>query len=134
MKKGMVLLMILMLFCGVCLAETAPASDGAEVSPEKGAGEAWIPAVTEAQPLPEDAQAAFDKATGKLLGAAYTPVALLATRSDDSGTSYCILCQIAAVVPNAVPTWNLVYIHVDQEGNVRIMNNWEIYIDRHAQP
>ena len=87
----------------------------------------------EAQTLPNDAQAAFDKATEGLVGATYTPVALLSTQLV-SGTNYCILCQITPVVQNAVPSWNLVYIYVDLEGNAEIMNVWEIYVDKHAQP
>ena len=47
-------------------------------------------------------------------------------------TNYCILCQITPVVPNATPTWALVYIHADQAGNAGIDNIYELYIDRHS--
>lgn len=92
----------------------------------------WQPVTAEAQLLSEDAQAAFDKATEGLVGATYTPVAILSTQLV-AGTNYCILCQITPVVPDAVPTWNLVYIYADLEGNAEITNVWEIYIDKHAQ-
>ena len=92
----------------------------------------WTPVESEAAVLPDDAQAAFDKATEGLVGATYTPVALLSTQLV-AGTNYCILCQITPVVPDAVPTWNLVYIYADLEGNAEILNVWEIYIDKHAQ-
>ena len=93
----------------------------------------WIPVETEAAVLPDDAQVAFDKATEGLVGATYAPVALLSTQLV-AGTNYCILCQITPVVPDAVPTWNLVYIYADMEGNAEITNVWEIYVDKHAQP
>lgn len=93
----------------------------------------WQPVPAEARVLPEDARAAFDKATAGLTGAAYTPVALLSTQVV-AGTNYCILCQITPVVPDAVPAWNLVYIYADPEGNAEILNTWEIYIDKHARP
>ena len=83
--------------------------------------------------LPSDAQAAFDKATGTLVGASYTPVALLSTQVV-AGMNYCILCQITPVVPDAVPVWALVYIYADPAGNASISNIWEIYIDKHAVP
>ena len=71
--------------------------------------------------LPEDAQAAFDKAQEKLVGASYKPVALLATQVV-AGTNYCILCEIAPVVPNPVSHFALVYIYADLKGNAAITN------------
>ena len=83
--------------------------------------------------LPEDAQAAFDKALDGLVGAEYTPVALMSTQVV-AGMNYCILCQITPVVPDATPTWALVYIYADLQGNASISNVYEVYIDRHSQP
>lgn len=93
----------------------------------------WESAAAEAGKLPEEAQAAFDKAMEGLVGASYTPVALLSTQLV-AGKNYCILCQISPVVPNPVPTWALVYIYADLEGNARITNVYELYVDRHASP
>ena len=87
----------------------------------------------EAAKLPDDAQAAFDRAVGELDGAEYVPVALLSTQVV-SGMNYCILCQITAVIPDATPTWALVYINADLQGNARINNVYELYIDRHSTP
>ena len=83
--------------------------------------------------LTPEAKAAFDKAMNGLVGASYVPVALLGTQVV-AGINYCILCQITPVVPDAVPSWALVYIYADLEGNAKIMNVYDIYIDRHAQP
>ncbi len=93
----------------------------------------WQSVPHEAAELPEDAQAAFDKALDGLVGAQYTPVALLSTQVV-AGMNYCILCQITPVVPDAVPTWALVYIYADLQGNAEIMNVYELYIDRHSTP
>ena len=48
--------------------------------------------------------------------------------------NYCILCQITPVVPDAVPTWALVYIYADLQGNAEITNVYDLYIDRHSTP
>ena len=93
----------------------------------------WELVEAQAVPLPEDAQAAFDKAVENRDGMTYVPVALLGTQLV-AGTNYCILCQTTPVVPNATPAWSLVYIYADLEGNAEITNVYDIYIDRHSQP
>jgi hypothetical protein len=129
MKKRNIILAGIMLltlvFCSsFCLAETA------QTEPLLGG---WETTVHEAEELPEDAQAAFDKATEKLVGAKYTPVSLMGTQLV-AGMNYCILCQITPVVPNATSTWALVYIYADLKGNAEITNIYELYIDRHSTP
>ena len=123
MKKTMIRLVLLTLVLTLCAVSA---------SAEMMTG-GWEMAKAEASVLPEDAQAAFDKAMEQLVGAEYTPVALLATQVV-AGTNYCILCQVTPVVPDAVPTWALVYIYADLEGNAEILNVYELYIDRHAFP
>ena len=123
MKKITAVLMILALVLALCAAT---------VSAEEIDG-GWEIPVTEANALTEEAQAAFDKATEKLMGANYTPVALLATQIV-AGTNYCILCQATAVVPDAKPYWTLLYLYADLEGNVEILNIYDLYIGRHAFP
>ena len=93
----------------------------------------WENVPCEAGVLPEEAQAAFDKATEGLVGAVYTPVALLSTQVV-AGTNYCILCQITPVVKDPVPVWALVYIYADLQGNAEILNVYELYIAKHASP
>lgn len=92
----------------------------------------WQNVPYEAVELPADAQAAFDKALEGLVGAEYVPVALMSMQPLD-GTNYCILCQITPVVPDATPNWALVYIHADADGSARIVNVYELYIDRHSK-
>lgn len=121
MKKAIILLVTLGLVLGLVSATAETMAGG------------WSPVVQEAGKLPEDAQAAFDKALEKSDGATYIPVALLSTQVV-AGTNYCILCQITPAVPDSVPTWALVYIYADLQGNAEIMNVYELYIDKHAYP
>ena len=123
MKKPLTALMVLVLTFALCIAP---------VSAEEIDG-GWEIPVTEANALTEEAQAAFDKATEQLMGVNYTPVALLATQVV-AGTNYCILCQATAVVPDAKPYWTLLYLYADLEGNVEILNIYDLYIGRHAFP
>ena len=123
MKKLIICALVMAMVLTLCAAP---------VSAEMTVG-GWSITEAEAQPLPEDAQAAFDKAMEQLDGATYTPVALLATQLV-AGTNYCILCQITPVVPDPVPSWGLLYLYADLEGNVEIMNVYELYVDRHAYP
>ena len=93
----------------------------------------WENVIHEAAELPTEAQAAFDKAVGRLVGANYVPVALLSTQLV-AGMNYCILCQITPVVPDGTPTGALVYVYADLQGNAEITNVYELYIDRHSTP
>ena len=120
MRKIIVALLLILALC-------APA---AIAEPMMGG---WENVPHEAAELPEDAQAAFDKALEGLVGAQYVPVALMSTQVV-AGMNYCILCQITPVVPAAKPAWALVYIYADLQGNAEITNVYELYIDRHSTP
>ena len=91
----------------------------------------WVNTPHEAGKLPAEAQVAFDKALEGLVGAEYVPVTLMSSQVA-AGTNYCILCQITPVIPDATPTWALVYIYADPDGNAEITNVYELYIDRHS--
>ena len=121
MKKAIILLVTLGLLLGLVSGNAETMTGG------------WTPVVQEAGKLPEAAQAAFDKALEKSDDATYIPVTLLSTQVV-AGTNYCILCQITPAAPDPVPTWALVYIYADLQGNTEIMNVYELYIDKHAYP
>lgn len=109
MKKIIALILAMMLLCAFLPAGAEMLDGGWEtVSQEEGK-------------LPDEAKAAFDKATEKLVGASYKPLALLATQLV-AGTNYCILCEISPVVLNPVPHFALVYVYADLEGNATITN------------
>ena len=122
MKRLVAVMMAMLMVLGLFAANAVAESVGG-----------WTNVPAEKAPLTEEAQAAFDKAMETLDGAEYTPVALLATQLV-AGTNYCILCQVTPVVPDPVPTWALVYIYADLEGNAEIKNVYELYIDKHAYP
>ena len=125
-KEVLIMKKAIALLTAICLLILA-----LPVSAEMVGGWETVPA--EAAALPAEAQAAFDKAMDGLVGANYTPVALLATQLV-AGTNYCILCQITAVVPDAVPAWALVYIYADLQGNARITNIFELQAGQFAVP
>lgn len=93
----------------------------------------WENVPQEAVELPEEAQAAFDKATDGLDGAQYAPAALLSTQVV-AGMNYCVLCQVIPEAQDAASAWALVYIYADLQGNAEITNVYELYIDRHSTP
>lgn len=93
----------------------------------------WKITPHEAEELPEDAQKAFDKAKEQLTDGEYTPVSLLATQLV-AGTNYCILCQVDPLDTTAEQKWTMIYIYADLQGNVEIMNTYDIYIAKHSMP
>ncbi|SFC59827.1 hypothetical protein [Ruminococcus albus] len=65
-----------------------------------------------------EASAALEKARETLVGAEYEPVALLGTQAV-AGTNYCLLCKVTAVWVEQ-PTYVLVYVYEDLDGNAEI--------------
>lgn len=59
------------------------------------------------------------KATGKLLGAEYEPVANIGSQVV-AGINHAVLCRITAVTPDADAGYSLVYIYEDLEGNCEV--------------
>ena len=66
-----------------------------------------------------EAKAAFEKATEGLTGYEYEPIALLGTQIV-SGRNYSILARGKAVVPDAEPSYEIITIYEDLEGNAKI--------------
>lgn len=119
MKKTMICLILVFALVLCAVAATAETMVGG-----------WE--IQEAGPVPEEAIAALEKATEQMVGAEYTPVALLGTQVV-AGINYCILCQVKPVVPDAVPAWALVYVYAGVDGSAEILNVYELYIDKHVQ-
>ena len=65
------------------------------------------------------------KATEKLLGATYTPVAFLGSQLV-SGTNYSILCEVTAVAPGAEPSYVIVHVYADLNGNAEITETFDM--------
>lgn len=74
--------------------------------------------------LTSEATAALEKSTEKLVGAEYTPIALLGTQVV-AGTNYSILCEITASSPEAEPNYAVVIVYEDLEGGAEITDSFE---------
>ena len=71
--------------------------------------------------MTEALAAIFAKALDGLVGVDYEPVACLGTQIV-AGTNYCFLAKAKVVYPDAQPSYVLVYVYEDLEGNARVMN------------
>ena len=56
-----------------------------------------------------------------MLGVDYEPVTYLGSQVV-AGRNHAILCKATVVAPNAVPSWKIVYLYEDLQGNVSILN------------
>ncbi len=107
MKKMLAILMLAVMLIGAVSAVAEPLMGGWKVAEETK--------VTEEQ------KAVFDKAMEGLVGVGYEPVAYLASQLV-AGTNHCFLCKATVVYPNAAPTYKLVFIYQDLQGNASILN------------
>ena len=117
---------VIALICALMLVFTTAAFAGEMLG-------GWKTVESEETTLPEDAAKAFETALNGLVGCTYKPVALLGTQVV-SGTNYCILCELTPVVPNPTPSYALVYIYADLQGNAEITNIAELDIAALSQP
>ena len=66
-------------------------------------------------------QLAMDSYQTGTITIAYTPVAVLGTQVV-AGTNHAFLCQATVVAPDAVPSWKIVFLYQDLQGNVSVLN------------
>ena len=69
----------------------------------------------------EEIRALLDKGLNGMLGVDYEPVTYLGSQVV-AGRNHAILCKATVVAPNAVPSWKIVYLYEDLQGNVSILN------------
>ena len=86
-----------------------------QVADEKTGG--WSAA--EDTGLTEDQRSLFERAMEGLLGVNYEPIAYLGSQVV-AGLNHCFLCKATVVYPNAQPTYKLVYIYEDLDGNTEV--------------
>lgn len=121
MKKALVILLAVLFTlslaaCGEKTAEPTVAETQPQEEPIVGGWSiADSPVVTDA------VKALVDKASAKLDGAAYTPVAYVASQVV-AGTNHQVLCEVAPVTPDAKATYALVTIYEDLQGGAEITN------------
>ncbi len=75
---------------------------------------------SEAFEITDENKALFDKATEKLLGVDYVPVAYLGSQVV-AGTNHCFLAQATVVAPDAQPAFKLVFICEKLDGSVELL-------------
>lgn len=98
------------------ITETIDSNRNTDLS-DRGLEGGWN--LPESPDLTDEAKTALEKALEGMVGATYTPVALLSTQVV-AGTNYCILCEITPVYPNADGHYALVYVYADLDGNAEI--------------
>ena len=69
--------------------------------------------------ISDELAAQLEKAFEGMLGADYTPVAVLSTQLV-AGMNYCVLCEQTIVYPGAEPEYVFVYMYVDLDGESQI--------------
>ena len=104
---------ILLLGLTACGGKAEPAAEPAGDAPLTGGW--YAPDETTALPLPEDAQAAFDKAISDFDGSTVEPMALLGTQVV-AGTNYAVLCRVTPDAPDAVPSTQVATVYADLQG------------------
>ena len=73
----------------------------------------------DAAALPEDVQAAFDKATAEFTGSDLKPVAYVAYQVV-SGRNYMVLCEATTVTQDPVTSYQMLVIYADLNGNATL--------------
>jgi len=93
-----------------------PINEAAEDGPLSGGWAAAAdPTVT------DEVKALLDKGLAGLLGVKYEPVTYLGSQVV-AGRNHAILCKASVVTLNAIPTWKIVYLYEDLQGNVSVLN------------
>ena len=75
--------------------------------------------------LTEEQLKVFQKATAELDGVDYEPVAVIGQQVV-AGMNYAYLCKATVVAPDAKPTWDVVVVYADLEGNATFTSANEI--------
>ena len=80
----------------------------------------WYANVDHPTEIPQDVLDAFNAATENMTGCVYKPIALLGSQVV-AGTNYCLLCETTLAVPDAQPSYALVYINDGINGEKQIL-------------
>ncbi|MBQ7058493.1 MAG: hypothetical protein IJM83_04220 [Firmicutes bacterium] len=117
MKKVFAMLLVAAIICTMtaCTKKNVETVTKEETETQVVGG--WTrPASTE---VTDEIKELVAKATEKLLGAEYTPIAFISSQLV-AGTNYKVLCAITSVTPNATAHYAVIVIYKDLEGNVEI--------------
>ena len=92
-----------------------------EINSEQLAGGWIVPEDAVGSEIPEDAQAAFDKAAEQFTGSDIEPLALLGTQVV-AGTNYAFICKSTLTTQEPVSGIQIVTVYADLDGNAEITN------------
>ena len=92
-----------------------------EISSEQLAGGWNVPEDAVGSVIPEEAQAAFDKAAEQFTGSDIEPLALLGTQVV-AGTNYAFICKSTLTTQEPISGIQIVTAYADLEGNAKIIN------------
>ena len=92
-----------------------------EISSEQLAGGWNVPEDAVGSVIPEEAQAAFDKAAEQFTGSDIEPLALLGTQVV-AGTNYAFICKSTLTTQEPISGIQIVTVYADLEGNAKIIN------------
>lgn len=117
MKNIWIVMLAALLVLGAvgCRKVEAPEEDFADTPLSGG----WTPAAD--YEVTEERKALFEKGLAGLVGVDYEPIAYLGSQVV-AGTNHVFLCKATVVVPDARPTYALVYLYEDLQGDVQLMN------------
>ena len=116
MKKLLTLLLACLMLTAYAIAETNQTMDMPLLGGWKAA---------EDFTLTEDKLALFEKGTEKLVGVKYTPVAYLGSQVV-AGTNHCFLSQAVVVVPDESPSYVLMTLYENLQGDVTLLSITEL--------
>ena len=86
---------------------------------------AWSANVDHPTEIPQDVLDAFQAATESTTDYVYKPIALLGSQVV-AGMNYCLLCETTLAVPDAQPSYALVYFYDGVNGEKEILKVDEI--------
>lgn len=123
MKKMTYLLIVLtmIIVCAACGSQGQTENSASTedlVNTETVTG-GWEIADNEAAALPEEVQAAFDKAVEQFTGSELKPVAYIESQIV-AGTNYMILCEAETTTAEPVKSYQMAVIYADLEGKAEL--------------
>ena len=115
------LIMIIMITACGSTGEAGQNDESAEAGSSETMTGGWELFANEANALPEDVQAAFDKATETFTGSELKPVAYVASQVV-AGTNYAVLVEGELASQEPVSNIQVAVIYEDLDGNVELTN------------
>lgn len=134
-KLSAIMLIIMMItMMTACGSSEETVQNDAPEEPESSEARTggWELYDNEANVLPDDVQAAFDKAAEKYTGSELKPVAYVASQVV-AGTNYMILCETAEAEETPSLSYQMVVVYADLQGNAEITQTHEFELTAYTE-